>query len=97
MSKKLQGKVAVVTGSSKGIGAAIAKALAAEGAQVVVNYSRGLSDAEKVVAEIQSHGGEAIAIRADLSQPTRDRPAVQRNQGSLPALRHLWSTMPVST
>jgi 3-oxoacyl-[acyl-carrier protein] reductase len=68
MSKKLEGKVAVVTGGSKGIGASIAKALADEGASVVVNYASSRRDAERVVAEIERHGGAAIAVQADVSR-----------------------------
>jgi 3-oxoacyl-[acyl-carrier protein] reductase len=65
---KLQNKVAVVTGASKGIGASIAKHLAAEGASVVVNYSSSKEGADKVVSEIQSKGGKAIAVQADVSK-----------------------------
>ena len=70
MSKKLEGKVAVVTGGSKGIGASIAKALAEEGASVIVNYSSSKQDAERVVAEISARGGRAIAVQGDVSKPT---------------------------
>jgi len=65
---KLRDQVAVVTGASKGIGAGIAKALAAEGAAVVVNYSSSKAGADKVVAEIVKKGGKAIAVRADVSK-----------------------------
>src|SRR5580704_9374149 len=65
---KLKDQVAVVTGASKGIGAGIAKALAAEGASVVVNYSSSKAGADKVVAEIVKKGGKAIAVQADVSK-----------------------------
>jgi 3-oxoacyl-[acyl-carrier protein] reductase len=65
---KLAGKVAVVTGASKGIGAAIAKALAAEGAAVVVNYASSKAGADAVVAAITSAGGRAIAVQGDVTQ-----------------------------
>ncbi len=71
---KLKGKVAVVTGASKGIGAGIAKSFAAEGASVVVNYGSSKQDAERVVAEIVRDGGTAIAIQGDVSKA----PDVQR-------------------
>lgn len=65
---KLAGKVAVVTGASKGIGAAIAKALAAEGAAVVVNYASSKAGADALVAAIGKTGGKAVAVRADVSK-----------------------------
>ncbi len=68
MSKKLEGKVAVVTGASKGIGAAIARHLAAAGASVVVNYSSSKEGADRVVAEIQGREGKAVAIGANVAK-----------------------------
>ena len=65
---KLTGQVAVVTGASKGIGAGIAKALAAEGASVVVNYSSSREGADRVVREITANGGKAIAVQGDVSK-----------------------------
>jgi 3-oxoacyl-[acyl-carrier protein] reductase len=68
VSKKLAGKVGIVTGASKGIGAGIAKYLAAEGASVVVNYASSKEGAEQVVNEITREGGKAIAVQGDVSK-----------------------------
>lgn len=68
-TQKLAGKTALVTGASKGIGASIAKHLAAAGASVVVNYASSKSGADKVVAEITAAGGKAVALQADVSKP----------------------------
>jgi 3-oxoacyl-[acyl-carrier protein] reductase len=72
----LQGKVALVTGASKGIGAAIATELAARGAAVAVNYSGSKSAAEKVVANIAAASGKAIAVQANLADPVTIKPLV---------------------
>jgi 3-oxoacyl-[acyl-carrier protein] reductase len=69
-TKKLDGKVAIVTGASKGIGAAIAKHLASEGASVVVNYSSSKEGADRIVDEIAKQGGKAVALRADMAKKT---------------------------
>ncbi|MGI9069820.1 MAG: SDR family NAD(P)-dependent oxidoreductase [Bryobacteraceae bacterium] len=65
---KLKGKVALMTGASKGIGAGIAKALAAEGASVVVNYASSKEGAERVVADIEKKGGKAMAVKGDVGK-----------------------------
>src|SRR5437762_14108024 len=67
IGKKLDGKVAVVTGASKGIGADIAKHLAAEGAAVVVNYASSKEGADRVVDEISKRGGKAMAVQANVA------------------------------
>ena len=69
MSQKLAGQVAVVTGASKGIGAAIARQLAGEGAAVVVNYASSKEGADRVVGEITRRGGRAVAVQADMAKP----------------------------
>lgn len=68
MSQRLAGKVAIVTGASKGIGASIAKHLAAEGAAVIVNYSASKEGADRVVDDITAKGGRAIAVKADVTK-----------------------------
>jgi len=73
MSQKLAGKVAVVTGASKGIGAEIARRLAAEGATVVVGYGSSKAGADRVVADITGEGGKAVAVQADMSQEAQIR------------------------
>ncbi|AHY45883.1 Dehydrogenases with different specificities (related to short-chain alcohol dehydrogenases) [Rubrobacter radiotolerans] len=74
----LEGSVAVVTGAGRGLGAAIAKDLAAGGAKVVVNYSRSKEPAEGVVKEIESNGGEAVAVQGDVSDPEQAKSLIDQ-------------------
>jgi NAD(P)-dependent dehydrogenase (short-subunit alcohol dehydrogenase family) len=96
MTKKLQGKVAVVTGASKGIGAGIAKALADEGASVVVNYSSSKQDADHVIEKIAARGGPAIAVQGDVSRQAHIERLFQRRRRRT-AGSTSWSTTPGST
>jgi 3-oxoacyl-[acyl-carrier protein] reductase len=78
MSKKLEGKSALVTGGSRGIGAAIAKHLASDGASVAITYSKGVDAAASVVKAIQRDGGKAIAIQADAADAEAVKAAVEK-------------------
>jgi 3-oxoacyl-[acyl-carrier protein] reductase len=87
--RKLQGKIAVVTGASSGIGAGIARGLAAAGATVIVNYASSQSGADAVVASIEAAGGKAVAIQADVSKSAdviRLFEQVKRDHGQLDVL-----------
>src|SRR5258705_12544994 len=78
MTKNLEGKIAVVTGGSRGIGAAIAKRLAADGASVAITYTKGADAAASVVKEIERPGGKAIAIQADAADAVAVKAAVEK-------------------
>ena len=78
MSKTLEGRIALITGGSRGIGAAIAKRLAADGAKVAITYTKGADAAASVVKEIEGAGGRAISIQADAADADASKAAVER-------------------
>jgi len=78
MSKKLEGKIALITGGSRGIGAAIAKRLAADGANVAITYAKDASSAAAVVKAIEGNGGKAVAIQANSVDPEAIKAAVAK-------------------
>jgi 3-oxoacyl-[acyl-carrier protein] reductase len=83
MSKKLAGKIALITGGSRGIGAAIAKRLAADGASVAITYAKDANGASSVVKEIEGAGGKAIAVQADARDTKAVGDAVEKIVGTL--------------
>src|SRR5260370_827973 len=78
MQRKLEGKIALITGGSRGIGAAIAKRLAADGASLAITYSKGADAAASVVKAIEGAGGKAIAIQADAADAEAIKGAVEK-------------------
>jgi 3-oxoacyl-[acyl-carrier protein] reductase len=83
MTKKLEGKIALITGGSRGIGAAIAKRLAADGANVAITYTKGAEAAASVIKEIESAGRKAIAIQADAADAEAVKAAVEKTVATL--------------
>ncbi len=82
MNRKLEGKIALITGGSRGIGAAIAKRLATDGANVAITYTKGADAAASVVKEIERDGGKAIAIQADATDADAVAAAVEKTVGT---------------
>ena len=91
--EKLSGRIAVVTGGSRGIGAAVAKGLGKEGATVVINYNHSQGEAETVVNEIKAMGSLAVALQADISDAEATKVFIERHWPIL-ARSISWSTMP---
>jgi 3-oxoacyl-[acyl-carrier protein] reductase len=86
MNRKVEGKIALITGGSRGIGAAIAKRLATDGAKVAITYSKGADAAAVVVKEIERNGGQAIAIQADATDAAAVKAAVDKTVSTLGGL-----------
>jgi 3-oxoacyl-[acyl-carrier protein] reductase len=78
MNRKLEGKIALITGGSRGIGAAISKRLATDGAKIAITYVKGADAAASVVKEIEGDGGKAIAIQADAADAKAVKDAVEK-------------------